>query len=1413
MRSIYGGEPTRLSSDRSGRVPFSFAAILILAGSIAAGAYMEQTMEQRTGAGSGAAGPDFGAQLVCVKNDLEAMARRDIAGAVNAQLGGGPVGPCAMGPLNDAFSLLFKNELNAKYRPRILTDLRINATVLAANISAAPGYFRTMNRLGMMVETAGAGALRALCTVGLQLSPRNGPPQNTTLQLDVQLQSWYPFALSQAVRMRRDCAQEGLVELFVREQLKSYLERSIPRMLCATYPSPKTFASDVWKDFNFTPVCDQAVRNAMNMEELVLFGRASPSFLGDYFASHNGGRFAVANALPGYGDEAGDGRWANAPGDGELFLQLPEFPAMQNVSIDINMTNPSTFWLHPESSWSDGPSITVTKRLYAGEELREDVFCVELQVHGSYSIEVHPVHPSQDGIRFTIPVHLDTRIYTHSPKPPYGRFESGRDHCQMENMALFMGELDALYRAQQDLAIRIENATGVALQSMTRALWVEAGMDNEPLGIFSNKDFSGGGIHLGRVPLGPHRFDILLKYSDGGEAEFGSSTVTCNGTSGAIDVRTDSGPGAADFWSTVLTALKDEPPQTRMARLMVLFAGMAGFPVPGDVANTSGNSPADVQRLTSWGQRLLRFLVAGGPGDGPGGQSQDWREMAISTVEVLLEVTSRVEGLLADIEWDSAARMLAISSLNITLRGFGDVKAGSSILQVDFECSFAKSTLSFKKADGKSKRWSLERPVQKDYKWTFDPLSRAEKRTLAFEGALDLAFIVCAASSMWVKYQRYASSDGGLSQYETLDLGLDLAQLCLRIATTVTRTIASGLFQGIGEATGKAIKVAGEAVAFIAGFLQMVQAVNQEVEKFQGDEAAWGSLFAVFDETTITFYLTLATTIVSFVGLLATAGAAWGGGLAALACLAPFLGPAGAILALVTLIVMIIFNAEAIGAWLAGTTTGEARDSTMSSISNTLQDTVANIASLNEYDSDGLMLQARLGRGVACILESVGTFTPDPGQSNLMANLSRFAYDTAWAREHQAVSSRVLRYFLVVLWKQAADFNDADSVVDYRHCDLNHLPDDNTIGQDMDWHVDIKITDPSKGWKNEWLHVPDIEGYLLGLTSTQALNVNVDFILTQTKGTVTSEGLKRWADTIGRIGDMVTVWQNRLVAAQGMAAYLSGMDARHFRNDVGYLQLRLEDAYAGANVTIKSHDGKGFIHYTRTGERHVPGSLQVSINSTTSPAGIYLGPGKYDVEIIAHTPETKTSWTRRTLDVYPYYSPRFCSNGATISPMAKPVFFKIDQRLNRTVELTVECLDSGGNVVGTLCKDMRFNQSTAPVSKFYIDDTWIPGFNFDNSATGQTEQMRESLTYTISITLRVDQNGDEALDYWESFELQTSWIRNDHVRVMQAEQSKHADQLEYSLVIESALLNDIIKGLDGDVTFTHHMSWKMVTKV
>jgi len=656
------------------------------------------------------------------------------------------------------------------------------------------------------------------------------------------------------------------------------------------------------------------------------------------------------------------------------------------------------------------------------------------------------------------------------------------------------------------------------------------------------------------------------------------------------------------------------------------------------------------------------------------------------------------------------------------------------------------------------------------------------------------------------------SSDGGLSGYETLDLSLDMAQVSLRVASMVTTTVARGLFSNVGEAGGKAIKIAGEFVNFVAGLLQLIQIENDVMERFNGDEAAWGSLLTGLDETTLAFYLTFASTLVSLAAVGATVGSALTG-LASYACIASLLGPIGAILSLSLFIVMLVFNGEAIACWLSGTATADERDGAVKSVEAALQRTVGTIASLNEYRSDDMMLDARCARGAASLLDGISMFMGGGNQAAEVANVSDWSYDMAWAMEHQAVSVRGLRFFLVALWRQANDFKDPDSTSTSEPGDFHGLSDEGSTGGDNDWRVDIKVTDPSRRWTGHKLPEGDIADYLLGLASESAPGVTVDILLTISEGSVTSSGLESWLDTMGRMTEMVKLGQSRLAAGQAMFSYVSKMSGSTYRHDLGYLQLRLEDPYISANVRISSHDGKSFRYFNGKQESVVNGERTFAVEGKGQARGFYLEPGRYDVEVVDSYPASECGWKKTTVDVYEYYSPLFCSRMLAVAPKPKPIFFTVDDRFNGTAELSVACIDRDGWRMGTLFDKRTFNLTQVPAGRLYIDESWIPGFNFDNSAGGETQQMKDSLTYNVSISVRLDTDSDGRFEVGEWINITTSSIRNDHVNVMQAEESKHADQLEYRLVIFEGIQKLTFQMMGWELNVERYTFWDTITDI
>jgi hypothetical protein len=514
------------------------------------------------------------------------------------------------------------------------------------------------------------------------------------------------------------------------------------------------------------------------------------------------------------------------------------------------------------------------------------------------------------------------------------------------------------------------------------------------------------------------------------------------------------------------------------------------------------------------------------------------------------------------------------------------------------------------------------------------------------------------------------------------------------------------------------------------------------------------------------------------------------------------------VVALVAFLIFIAYNHEAIGCYLARTATTETRDRMVSSMGSTLRKSVGTLASLNDYPFDSMMLSSRTARGAAHMLGQMGAFMNDRSYSLRLQTLSARSYDMAWAKAHQAVAARGLRCSLITLWKQSNDFRDEDSVRNETQ-DRHHLTDEGTVG-DNDWYSEIRVTDPSRGWLNHMLRDAEIEDYLLGLNTSAAANVRTGYLLTITEGGVASDGLQMWADTVARVGDTVTEWQRRLVRAQAMQSYVQGIDDRSYRNDMGYLQLRMSTQYVRARLNITA-DGADNFWWFDGDNLSVRSYVEAELERPDMPLSLYLGDGRYRVRIVGTTPGSETAWDERRVSVYPYYSSKFCSETLSITVDTRPIYFTIDDRLNGTVNLTVVCKDGANDTRGTLLDHRLFNASTVPSEKLYIDDSWIPGFDFDDSALGESPQMRESLTFTLYIHIGIDNGSDGSFESWESIEIPTASIRNDHVAVMEAQEGKHDDQLGYRLTIFASEKMRLHEGTEGSFITTRYTYWDKVT--
>jgi len=416
-------------------------------------------------------------------------------------------------------------------------------------------------------------------------------------------------------------------------------------------------------------------------------------------------------------------------------------------------------------------------------------------------------------------------------------------------------------------------------------------------------------------------------------------------------------------------------------------------------------------------------------------------------------------------------------------------------------------------------------------------------------------------------------------------------------------------------------------------------------------------------------------------------------------------------------------------------------------------------------------------------MAGMASFVDAPDISFEMRNLSRYQYDTAWAREHQAKAVRSLRFFNIALWKQVDEFGGAGWTV--LNGDLEQT-----------WDSKIMITWPDG--QRARIELGYIEKFLLDLNASSMDKTKIDFEIT---GRVVVDRLKHWMDPLARIGDQVKLWEKRLAASQEMKTYLSGLSSVRYRNDLGLLKVQLSPTYTTATLKVTAGDQFDFQDGTTAGRASI---LQKTITRSDGPTYIYLEQGTYSVEFSQQKPELFFKDKRGTVNVVGLYSTGFGQQTIDIRPEPDPIYFQIRNEFNGSIKVRVDVLDQEGNAVGALGTAFSYNNTTTLGGKEYINDRWIPGFCFDNNMGFATPEQAESLTWHIRFTVELDRENDGIYEVTRTKNVFTNDIRNDHLAKMDADDKKTDNQLGYYLTI----LNEPFSQKYGEDEDGYDLQWE-----
>ncbi|MGQ9582445.1 MAG: hypothetical protein ACUVV6_02905 [Thermoplasmatota archaeon] len=1342
----------RLSRDKSGRVTYSLVAVFILTCSIPTGVYIQRFALESRGGLEGWRPADAEACFCALRDGIEAVAIGCIKDAVREQMeAGARDGHQALWRVEESFLRLFGRELRALNGSHGNLPGRPTVEAVLVSVSLAPALrtILTLNRFGMEVEMPSPAALRASCVVNLTLEFSGDQKVSRDVDVVAEVDSWYPYMLSQAARMRRDCSPEGLVELMVREMVGGYLSRLLPDLRF------NVSLKSSLKNHNFTAVLRSALESAVLFEEMVMFGTApmSHSLLPSYcnLSSHLVSTPTYPGAPP---DWKGEG----------LCLRLGDFRnRVYPYPPEGETAQEGEFALRSESSWLSEPEVSVKLLSFAGEEEYVDPYVLEVFVNGEWGLKIAPLERYQP-LEVSVPVHLDFHIAFEERLNDSEPYVSGRLHCQIESFNSFKSEYGGLYSTPSTVLLDVASERAISLSRLRGGFLLELSVDGEPAGVFGPEDVGPNGLELSRVPSGPHQFDALLTFPDGTAPMFGSETADvwewCR-----VMVQTSSSVESLGLWKVLFEYLRDTPRELRLAKAFELFSRLSGLPPPPNWQSLGGCSVESVGGLIGWGMALDSHMSAGGAAAASAaiGAAQATRIQGF--VRVSLEVLRRVELAVGSLKLDAAGRVEAFKLARVAFELSYDTSGRAQGLKVTFESNLVQASLRFDKVGGK---WSL---VETEAGKSWEGARPHESLKQPAVGALgDLIGILATALSIYTKDARLrAGGDGG--SFESLDLSLEYVKLGLRIGQLVARLGTAAARTIAGAAAARfALAIVSEVASIITAAIMVSQCILSEIDKFRGDSVWVEDLLMDIDASTITFYLALAGLTISLVGL---ASFMLGAATIAAAC-----GPAAAIVLAVSLLVYVIFNWDAVYSAVTGEASGEARGRITASVTRTLRETMEVAASLNRSASIASQSAARTARGAALAFDRLGLLSTNATLCFELQNLSVRTMDEAWGRQHQAVAVRALKYFTVTLWRQVDDCHDegTENSQMTEFGDRNPFKDEGNIGNDFTWDGDIFVTDPSLGWVNHHLIQTKIEEWLTGLTPERARNATASFRIT---GSVCTDGLDQWANSLARIGDQMTKWQKRLDVAQAMSLYTSGLDGVAYSHDWGYLRFRAPSSILLAEVSLKTLDKREFTYLDSSLAPRKSSLLDLDISNPSESRGVYLEPGKYVVKCRRIDPELELKKREMVVEVSPLYSSNFSTQSAELSLKAAPVYFTIKNGASGNIMLSIDTRDREGRVWGSLYSNETFNETTSPEGKIYITDSWVSSLALVSAPLPSTMVYPLVINFTVGFDPDLDGNFTD----WCSREVSLGAIRESHVALMKRQDRKADDQLGYCLEI------------------------------
>ena len=1400
----------RFSSDRRGRVLFSMVAVFLLLGTIGTGVYMSELERSANDDRVNILLDDFEAVVAGERTQIEIMAATALLNASFRTFGAScPSEKRTMVTLDHFFQADFKRAMDSYYDGKLngTGDIRIKAGNYQASLSPVPQTLETINSLGMPAAMTFAGAVQVAGFVNLTVQRVRGSRewgQCAVIDFEVVVSCPSLFIQETATRIQYDLSGEGFIALAA--------ERMLTRELARKYWYYRGLEPDV-NSWAFKAQIKRSVECALELELIALLHAASADSYRNLLSTGGPVSLSVENGLD-------DLNFSRAPAPDEMAVDLQPFRGPVILRSNDRRFAPSEpFRFRTQASWVTGPDIQFTKTVYAGEETRDDYEVWAAHLKGAFRIAF-----SEDssrlpyGMTFDIPVCLDLKAYYKEYSPDADVARHGIYHPEVEDAGQFRSAVLDAYHARGNVSVRlVDNGT---TYSDFGDVQVDILLDTVPMGTFRRPNSGTNEFRFENVPSGPHTMEVFLRRNSN-DTIFGDAEFLANPPETCIDIVLTADYAPSPFWSLLLSQLRNTAPNLRPVETLRFFADLLGYPVPTGIRLISNNSPDEIHSLLAWGAGLQRYSErVSNDGDMPPGLSLDTMASISSAVAIDLQLIGAIQELMDSckkyydqlhnltrlLRKDKRGAEFDIQGMSLSIQ---QTKKGGTSIKFEFSADILSTSVEFKRTSHSTpwkispinvpflkKSGSAAPKVEKKVSWAFDPppTDMAEFK-IKMSAMGDILGIANMAVGFFQQCAEWSVADEETKKTITFDLQLNLLELMLKVGSFVVNTAGPIMYAGQGVSTGvKACRIGSQAIGLVTGIMDLYSCYREEAEKYDDDPYAWTALMTGFDKETLTFYLTLTSTIVSLVSTAAYVAAAYGAtqsALTAAAITTTTLGPIGWIMTGLLLAITFIANSEDMRATLTATLSPSDEDDLKSSCKSILEETLALQVSLNGIRVDEIAGAARISSGASYNLLRLSRLTTVERLSVDFQNVSLSCRDLGDAKLEQARRVMSLRYSLMALWSQMDDLHDDD--IEERESsengDRHSFPDKGLMGKDHHYSGDIKVTSPRMGWKGHEMRQSEIFPFLQNISEDEIEETKVSYALFKDMWFVKA-GVAQWQSTIDQLSRQVQVEMAGYSAAVSRCAYISTLPSTRYRPEWGYLQIIGCDPFVEMKLKIMSKDSQGFSYLEGITPRFSQNDLRITLTNMSHPMNIYVDPGNYSVECIETFPAVDALSNKKVSGVAALPDdPDFCLKPARFTAKSCNVFFDIENRCNGTVELDASILDDTNMVQQWVFLDLGLNNTTRYINHTTIKNDWL--LTAEEGIYGVSDVYvppRDEAVYILRFAVGIDSNGDSIFESNWTLNVSLEGVRNEQKRVMREQNGKFQDQLGYRLIIYDKLV-------------------------